>query len=46
MRYLLHRFDYDDKDRDVVGEPDPRIVGSPDDVYDEDRLTGEPRAGS
>nr|WP_090339778.1 polyphosphate kinase 2 [Mycolicibacterium malmesburyense]CRL68320.1 polyphosphate kinase [Mycolicibacterium malmesburyense] len=27
MRYLLSRFDYDDKDHDVVGEPDPLIVG-------------------
>jgi polyphosphate kinase 2 len=27
MRYLLARFDYDDKDADVVGEPDPLIVG-------------------
>ncbi|MBB2989203.1 polyphosphate kinase 2 [Mycolicibacterium iranicum] len=27
MRYVLHRFDYDDKDHDVVGAPDPQIVG-------------------
>lgn len=27
MRYLLSRFDYDDKDVDAVGEPDPLIVG-------------------
>ncbi|UUO01396.1 polyphosphate kinase 2 [Mycolicibacterium novocastrense] len=27
MRYLLSRFDYDDKDDDVVVEPDPLIVG-------------------
>ncbi len=27
MRYLLAQFDYDDKDPDVVGEPDPLIVG-------------------
>jgi polyphosphate kinase len=27
MRYLLARFDYDDKDPDVVAEPDPLIVG-------------------
>ena len=27
MRYLLSKFDYDDKDDDVVGEPDPLIVG-------------------
>jgi polyphosphate kinase len=46
MRYVLDRFDYDDKDQEVVGTPDPRIVGSPDDVYDEDRLTDRPQAGS
>lgn len=27
MRYLLSRFDYDDKDHEAVGEPDPLIVG-------------------
>jgi polyphosphate kinase 2 len=27
MRYFLASFDYDDKDSDVVGEPDPLIVG-------------------
>ncbi|MFI5509022.1 polyphosphate kinase 2 [Mycobacterium sp. NPDC051804] len=27
MRYLLAKFDYDDKDDEVVGEPDPLIVG-------------------
>ena len=27
MRYLLAKADYDDKDREVVGEPDPLIVG-------------------
>jgi polyphosphate kinase 2 (PPK2 family) len=26
MRYFLHHFDYDDKDVDVVGTPDPKIV--------------------
>ena len=38
MRYVLDRFDHDDKDQDTVGTPDPRIVGSPDEVDDEDRL--------
>jgi hypothetical protein len=37
MRYVLDHFDYDDKDQDTVCTPDPRIVGSPDEVYDEDR---------
>ncbi len=27
MRYVLDKFDYDDKDPDVVGKPDPQIVG-------------------
>jgi polyphosphate kinase len=27
MRFLLAKFDYDDKDEDLVGEPDPLIVG-------------------
>ena len=27
MRHLLAKFDYDDKDHEVVGEPDPLIVG-------------------
>jgi polyphosphate kinase len=28
MRYVLNRFPYDDKDTELVGDPDPRIVGS------------------
>ncbi|OBB57080.1 polyphosphate kinase 2 [Mycobacterium sp. 852013-51886_SCH5428379] len=27
MRFLLSKFDYDDKDVEIVGEPDPLIVG-------------------
>jgi polyphosphate kinase 2 len=27
MRHVLHRFNYSDKDHDVVGTPDPLIVG-------------------
>jgi polyphosphate kinase 2 (PPK2 family) len=27
MRHLLAKSDYDDKDHDVVGEPDPLLVG-------------------
>ena len=26
MRYLLSRYDYDGKDPDVLGEPDPLLV--------------------
>ncbi|XTZ18592.1 polyphosphate kinase 2 [Micromonospora echinospora] len=28
MRHVLHRFDYTDKDTEVVGVPDPLLVGS------------------
>ncbi|GAA0441348.1 polyphosphate kinase 2 [Actinoplanes capillaceus] len=28
MRYVLHRFDYEGKDTEIVGAPDPLIVGS------------------
>ena len=42
MRWVLARFDYPDKDHDVVGEPDARLIGSPATVYDE----GEAPAGS
>ena len=27
MRYVLAKAEYDDKDHEVVGEPDPMIVG-------------------
>lgn len=27
MRHVLSKFDYDNKDYDVVGQPDPLIVG-------------------
>ena len=27
MRYVLSKFDYDNKDHDIVGVPDPLIVG-------------------
>ncbi|SPM37782.1 Polyphosphate kinase 2, PPK2 family [Mycobacterium rhizamassiliense] len=29
MRYVLAQSEYEDKDHDVVGEPDPLIVGAP-----------------
>lgn len=35
MRWVLSQFDYPDKDRKVVGTPDPRIIGAPASVYDE-----------
>jgi len=27
MRYVLNRFDYDEKDTEIVGTPDPQLVG-------------------
>lgn len=42
MRWVLSRFDYPDKDRRLVGAPDPKIIGSPATVYDE----GETPTGS
>ena len=34
MRYVLHRSDYEGKDPEVVGVPDPLIVGRASDVYE------------
>jgi polyphosphate kinase 2 len=34
MRYVLSRLPYPDKDRDVVGSPDIRIIGNRDLIYD------------
>ena len=41
MRWVLHHVDYADKDTEVVGTPDPAIVGSPSVVYEADELTGK-----
>ena len=27
MRYVLNRFDYANKDEEIVGTPDPKLVG-------------------
>jgi polyphosphate kinase 2 len=35
MRHVLNLFDYDGKDDAVVGTPDPLLVGSPVEVYEE-----------
>ena len=32
MRWVLDRFEYPNKDHQVVGTPDPRIIGRPIDV--------------
>ncbi len=34
MRYLLSKYDYDGRDDDVVGTPDPLIVGPAADLYE------------
>jgi polyphosphate kinase 2 len=36
MRYVLDRFDYPDKDAEVVGTPDPLIVGPASAILDDD----------
>jgi polyphosphate kinase len=41
MRHVLSRFDYHDKDHEVVGEPDPRIVGRAHEVLEAEEH-GEP----
>ncbi|WP_427870487.1 polyphosphate kinase 2 [Leucobacter luti] len=42
MRWVLSRFDYPNKDHEVVGTPDPKLIGAPDSVYDD----GETPTGS
>ncbi|MFC6085635.1 polyphosphate kinase 2 [Sphaerisporangium aureirubrum] len=42
MRHVLSLFDYEDKDKQVVGTPDPRIVISAADIVDEDHTTDSP----
>ena len=41
MRWVLSRIDYPEKDLEVVGAPDPLIVGPPADIYETDELTGK-----
>jgi polyphosphate kinase len=36
MRHVLSTLDYEDKDHQVVGEPDPRIVGRAADLFEDD----------
>ncbi|MBK0422310.1 polyphosphate kinase 2 [Leucobacter sp. CSA2] len=35
MRWVLSQFDYPNKDHEVVGTPDPKLIGPPDSVYDD-----------
>ena len=45
MRFVLSRFDYPDKDHEVVGEPDPQIVGSAASILETDKTPAlTPRA--
>jgi polyphosphate kinase len=48
MRSLLARFDYDGKDHQAVGDPDPQIVGAPASLNecDEEDLSPTPIAGT
>jgi polyphosphate kinase 2 len=36
MRYVLSQFDYQDKDLEVVGTPDPAIVGRASELFEDD----------
>jgi polyphosphate kinase 2 len=40
MRYVLNLFDYEGKDAELVGSPDPLIVGLAADIFEEDELPG------
>jgi len=40
MKYVLSRFDYDDKSCEVVGTPDPLIVGRASEVYEQGETVG------
>ncbi|NLB47624.1 MAG: polyphosphate kinase 2 [Microbacteriaceae bacterium] len=42
MRWVLSLFDYPNKDHDLVGVPDPKLIGPPSQVYDQ----GETPTGS
>lgn len=41
-RWVLAKFDYPNKDYELVGKPDSNIIGSPSEVYDD----GETPTGS
>jgi len=36
MRHFLNQLDYTGKDHDVVTQPDPRIAGSAETIYEKD----------
>ncbi|MDO4241373.1 MAG: polyphosphate kinase 2 [Microbacteriaceae bacterium] len=35
MRWVLNQFEYTGKDHKIVGTPDPKVIGSPRDIYDQ-----------
>ncbi len=41
MRWVLSQIDYPEKDHELVGTPDPLIVGPPAQIYEDDELTGK-----
>jgi hypothetical protein len=40
MRHVLHRMPYDGKDTEVVTLPDPLLVGSASEVFEDDDRSG------
>jgi hypothetical protein len=44
MRYVLGMFDYPNQDPDIVGPPDPLIVGPASEVYEHGETPGGPGA--
>ncbi|NJC73287.1 polyphosphate kinase 2 [Planosporangium thailandense] len=40
MRFVLHQFEYTDRDTEVVGTPDPRIVGRASQIFEEGEQPG------
>jgi hypothetical protein len=42
MRYVLSRYDYDGKDAEVVGTPDPLIVGPARQVFEHGETVDRP----
>jgi polyphosphate kinase 2 len=40
MRWVLSHLDYADKDPEIVGSPDPLVVGPPADIYETGEQTG------
>ena len=40
MRFVLARFEYDNKDREIVGQPDPKIVGSASQLFEAEEWPG------